>query len=109
MYKMNINEEHKTILQSMGLKDEDFQLFDGENVSYEYDREKGIRLYDPDYRTSYREYIDIEGWSSWSSEEDTFSNNIIKPAQEVARQREAGSQKPDDKEISEAIRKKFER
>lgn len=106
---MDIKEEHKDILKSMGLKDDDFRLFDGENVSYEYDPEKGIRLYDPDYMTSYPEYIDIEGWSSWSSEQDTFVNDVVKPAQEVARQREAISPKPDDEEILESLKKKFER
>ena len=106
---MNIKEEHKEILLSMGLKEEDFRLFDGKNVSYEYDQEKGIRLYDPDYMTSYQEYIDIDGWSAWSSEQDTFMSDIVKPAQEVARQREAISQKPDDEEISESLKKKFDR
>ena len=103
---MNIKEEHKEILLSMGLKEEDFRLFDGKNVSYEYDKEKGIRLYDPDYMTSYQEYVDIDGWSAWSSEQDTFMSDIVKPAQEAARQREAISQKPDDEEISESLKKK---
>ena len=93
----------------MGIKEEDFRLFDGEHVSYEVDREKGIRLYDPHYLTSYEEYIDIDGWSAWSSEQDTFMSDIVKPAQEVARQREAISQKPDDEEISESLKKKFDR
>ena len=106
---MNIKEEHKEILLSMGLKEEDFRLFDGKNVSYEYDREKGIRLYDPDYVTSYQEYIDIDGWGAWSSEQDTFMSDIVKPAREAARQREAISQKPDDEEIFESLKKKFDR
>ena len=106
---MDIKEAHKKILKDMGLQDEDFRLFDGENVSYEYDRDKGIRLYDPDYLTSYDEYIDVDGWSAWSSEQDTFMSDIVKPAQEVARQREAISQKPNDEEISESLKKKFDR
>lgn len=106
---MNIEEEHRKILKAMGLKDEDFPIFDGHEVRYEFDQKKGIRLYDPYYRTSYAEYIDVDGWSAWSSEQDTFMSDIVKPAQEVARQREAISQKPDDEEIADALKKKFER
>jgi hypothetical protein len=107
--QMHISKEHRELLKSIGLKEEDFRLFDGETVSYEFDPEKGVRLYDPDYTTSYQEYIDIEGWSSWSNEQDTFMNDIVKPAQEVARQREAISPKPDDEELSESLKKKFDR
>lgn len=106
---MDIKEEHKKILRSMGLKEEDFRLFDGEKVSYEYDPEEGIRLFDPLHMTSYQEYIDIEGWSAWSSEQDTFMEGVLKPAQEAARQREAISPKSGDEEIAESMRKKFDR
>jgi len=65
---MKINEQHKALLKKLGLKDEDFDRFDGEFVRYEYHDKKGVRLYDPYYRTSYKEYIDIDGWSAWSQE-----------------------------------------
>ena len=85
MCAMDMEEKHKELLRSLGLQEEDLALFDGENVSYEYDPHKGVRLYDPDYATSYDEYIDVDGWSSWSSEQDTFMKTIIKPAREEAR------------------------
>jgi hypothetical protein len=81
---MHIKEEHKMLLKSMGLTEEDFDLFDGKHVQYEYDEEKGVRIHDPFYETSYNEYIGIDGWSSWSSENDTFMHNIIKGVPEKA-------------------------
>ena len=104
---MDMEEEHRKLLLSLGLREEDFTLFDGENVSYEYDLRKGVRLYDPDYTTSYDEYIDVDGWSSWSSEQDTFMQTILKPAQEEARRREALSREATEEEISDTLRAKF--
>jgi len=34
---MNAKEEHKPLLKNLGLKNEDFERFDGEFVRYEYD------------------------------------------------------------------------
>ena len=107
MSKMEIQEEHKALLKSLGLKEEDFELFDGKYVRYEYDEEKGVRIYDPYYATSYNEYIDVDGWSSWSVENDTFMSDILKGAQEETRRREALSPKPGQQEIAETIQKKF--
>ena len=53
---MDIKPEHKELLKSLGLKEEDFSLFDGKDVRYEVDEEKGVRIYDPYYTTSYDEY-----------------------------------------------------
>jgi len=106
---MEIKEEHKKLLLDMGLKEEDLELFDGENVSYEYDEELGVRLYDPDCRTSYPEYIDVDGWSSWSSEEFVFERNILPPAQAEARRRAGQSPRPEEEELSETMKKKFEK
>jgi len=85
---MEIKDEHKTLLKTLGLKDEDFIRFDGKSVTYEFDWVKGVRLYDPDYETSYNEYIDVEGWSAWSSENDTFMGDILKGAWEEVERRE---------------------
>ena len=63
---MEIKKEHKELLKSLGLNEGDFDVFDGKYVTYEYDEHKGVRLYDPLYRTSYNEYIDVDGWSAWS-------------------------------------------
>ena len=104
---MELPEDHRKMLKRMGLQEKDFDLFDGKFVSYEYDGEKGIRLYDPYYRTSYNEYIDVDGWSSWSSEEDTFMSDILKPAQEEARQRENLSAGQNQEEIAQSLEKKF--
>ena len=104
---MEIKEDHKELLKSLGLKDEDFELFDGRFVSYEYDEEKGVRIYDPYYKTSYDEYIDVDGWSSWSSEEDTFMSDILKEAKEEAMRRERMSLKPSQEDIAKSIQKKF--
>ncbi len=104
---MKIKEEHKELLKELGLNEEDFKLFDGKYVYYEYDEKMGVRIHDPDYTTSYNEYIGIHGWSAWSTENDTFMSDILKGAHEEVRRREAMSPKPDEKEISEAIQKKF--
>jgi len=104
---MEIKEEHKVLLKKLGLKAEDFERFDGKFVRYEYDEEKGVRIYDPYYDTSYNEYIGIDGWSAWSTENDTFMSDILKGAQAETRRREANSPKPDQKEIAEALEKKF--
>jgi hypothetical protein len=104
---MVIKEEHKALLKAMGLTEEDFKRFDGKEVTYEFDEEKGVRLYDPYYATSYSEYIDVDGWSSWSSESDTFMSNILEKARAEASRREAMSPKATQEEISEAMRKKF--
>ncbi|SPD76136.1 conserved hypothetical protein [uncultured Desulfobacterium sp.] len=104
---MEVKEEHKDLLRGLGLCDRDFELFDGKFVRYEYDREKGVRIYDPYYATSFEEYIDADGWSSWSIENDTFMTNIIKDAQAETQRREAISQRPGPEEVAEAIRRKF--
>jgi hypothetical protein len=104
---MEIKHEHRKLFLDMGLKEEDFKLFDGKDVSYEYDEEKGVRIFDPDYRTSYPEYIDVDGWSSWSSEQDTFESNIIPPAQAEAQRRAEASPRPTHAELSDAMKKKF--
>jgi hypothetical protein len=67
----------------------------------------GVRLYDPNCNTSYPEYIDIDGWSSWSSEQIAFEINILPPAQAEARRRAEVSPKPTDEELSEAFQNKF--
>jgi len=104
---MEIKDEHKKLLRDMGLTEEDFKLVDGKNVSYEYDEHMGVRLYDPDYMTSYPEYIDVDGWSSWSSEMVSFQRNIIPPAQAEANRRAKESPRPTQDELAEAIKKKF--
>ena len=104
---MKIKEEHKELLKDLGLKEEDFSLFDNESVTYEYDGEKGIRIYDPYYTTSYNEYIGIDGWSSWSSEKDTFMRDILKGMNEDVLQGEAKSPRPDPEEIAEELSRKF--
>ena len=104
---MEIKSEHKELLKSMGLKEEDFRLFDGRSVRYEVDKEKGVRLYDPYYTTSYNEYIDADGWSSWSSEKDTFMSDILKEAKKKAAQKEKISPKPTEVEITQSLQEKF--
>ncbi len=104
---MVVKDEHKELLKKLGLKDEDFERFDGEFVRYEYDNKRGVRIYDPYYETSYNEYIGIDGWSAWSDENDTFMSDILKGVHEEVRQREASSPKADPIEISEALEKKF--
>ena len=104
---MRIEEKHKALLKELGLTDEDFEKFDGKFVSYEYDEEKGVRLYDPYYTTSYNEYIGVDGWSAWSSEKDTFMTDILKGAREKAKLAEQKSDRPAQDEIAEALKTKF--
>ena len=104
---MKIKKEHKDLLKELGLKEEDFEHLNGKLVRYEYDDQKGVRLYDPYYTTSYNEYIDADGWSSWSTEKDTFMSDILKGAKREAKQRERKSVKPADEEIARSLRKKF--
>ena len=104
---MEVKEEHKELLKTMGLKEKDFERFDGKFVRYEFDKEKGVRLFDPLYRTSYNEYIDADGWSAWSSEKDTFMSDILKDAKEKAEESEKISPKPTDEEIAQSLQKKF--
>jgi len=106
---MKIKEDRKALLKSIGIKDEDFHLFDAKDISYEYDEKKGVRLYDPYYRTSYAEYIDISGWSAWSCEQDTFTRNILKPARKEAERRKKMSAGPSDEEITQSLQNKFGR
>jgi len=104
---MMIKEEHKTLLLKMGLREDDFRFFDGKFVTYEFDEEKGVRLYDPYYQTSYNEYIGIDGWSVWSSETDTFMSDIVKAAKAEAERREKMSQRPGQGDLTGFLEKKF--
>jgi hypothetical protein len=74
---MEIPKEHKKLLKEMGVTGREFDLFDGDSVSYEYDPEKGVRIYDPLYKTSTPLYIGVDGWTSWSSEDDDFSSILF--------------------------------
>ena len=104
---MNIDEKHKNLLKDLGLKEEDFSLFDGKTVTYEYDANKGVRIYDPYYSTSYSEYIDVDGWSSWSTEQDSFTSDILHQAKAEAERREKLSPKPTQEELAHSIKVKF--
>jgi hypothetical protein len=104
---MNIDEKHKNLLKDLGLKEEDFSLFDGKTVTYEYDANKGVRIYDPYYSTSYSEYIDVDGWSSWSTEQDSFTSDILHQAKAEAERREKLSPKPTQEELARSIKVKF--
>jgi hypothetical protein len=104
---MEIKSEHKELLKKLGLKEEDFDLFDGREVLYEVDEEKGVRIYDPYYVTSYDEYIASDGWSSWSSENDTFMSDILRDARKKATEMENRSPRPAEREITEALKTKF--
>ena len=104
---MEIKDEHKALLMILGLKEEDFGLFDDKFVRYEYDEQKGVRLYDPYYETSYNEYIDSDGWSAWSGENDTFMSDILKASDKKVRQPKAGPSKAVQDEITKTLQKKF--
>ena len=104
---MNIDEKHKKLLIELGIKEEDFRLFDGKTVTYEWEKSKGVRLYDPYYQTSYREYIDVDGWSSWSTEQVVFENEILPPARAMANQRAEQSPVPTREELAQAMKQKF--
>jgi hypothetical protein len=104
---MEIDRAHKALLKGMGLTEEDFAHFDGEFVRYEFNEEKGVRLYDPYYTTSYNEYIGIDGWSAWSSENDTFQSDILRRSREMLDKEKRKKAGPDDASISETLKKKF--
>lgn len=104
---MEIKPEHKPLLIALGLKEDDFARFDGKQVRYEYDEEMGVRIYDPYYRTSYNEYIGIDGWSAWSEEKDTFMTDILKGVREKASAEEKSASKPSPDEITDALKCKF--
>lgn len=104
---MDIKEEHKALLKLLGLGEDDFERFDGEYVKYEYDPVKGVRLYDPYYETSYNEYIGVDGWSAWSSEEDSFMSGILKKAWVATEKKLEASPGPDQEQITDAMKKKF--
>jgi hypothetical protein len=104
---MEIEDLHKKLLIEMGLKEEDFPLFDGKLVTYEYDAEKGVHLYDPYYRTSYNEYIGVDGWSAWSSEADLFMSEVFGAARAEAEKREKTSPRQSGEELAQALEKKF--
>jgi len=104
---MNIDEKHKELLKTMRIKEEDFILFDGRTVTYEFDAKKGVRIYDPYYSTSYSEYIDVDGWSSWSTEQDSFTSDILREAKAEAERREKLSPKPTQEELAHSIKVKF--
>jgi hypothetical protein len=104
---MHINEKHKKLLMELGLKEEDFILFDGETVTYAFDEKKGVRLYDPYYSTSYTEYIDVDGWGSWSTEQDSFTSDILHEAKAEAERREKLSPKPTQEDLAHSISVKF--
>jgi len=105
--RMEVKEEHKALLKSLGLDDEDFDRFDGKLVRYEHDNKRGVRIYDPYYETSYNEYIGIDGWSAWSDENDTFMSDILKGTHEEVRRKELSNPRANQEEISEALEKKF--
>jgi hypothetical protein len=104
---MEIEGRAKKLLIEMGLKEEDFRLFDGRHVTYEHDAGRGVRLYDPDYRTSYNEYIGVDGWSVWSSEADTFISQVFGDAKVEAEKREKISRRPSGQELFRALERKF--
>lgn len=104
---MKIDETHKAFLKGMGLKERDFERFDGKFVRYEFDEEKGIRIYDPYYMTSYEEYIGVDGWSAWSSENDTFMSDILKKTRGTVARKKGQSADAEKGDVSEALRKKF--
>jgi len=104
---MKIKSEHRELLKSLGLKEEDFELFDGKEVRYEVDEEKGVRIYDPYYVTSYDEYIASDGWSSWSSENDTFMSDILRDARKKVAEMESRSLPPAEGEITQSLKTKF--
>jgi hypothetical protein len=104
---MEIKPEHRPLLIALGLKEEDFARFDGKQVRYEYDPDMGVRIYDPFYRTSYNEYIGIDGWSAWSEERDTFMTDILKGAREKALAKEKAATATTPDEITQAMKSKF--
>lgn len=104
---MNLDENHRKLLKDLGLKEEDFILFDGNTVTYEFDEIKGVRLYDPYYSTSYGEYVDVDGWSAWSTDQDTFTSDILREAKAEAERREQLSPRPTQEQMTHSIKAKF--
>jgi hypothetical protein len=104
---MEIKEVHKKALIALGIREEDFRLFDGKTVTYEFDERRGVRIYDPYYHTSYTEYIDVDGWSSWSAEQAPFTSEILHEAKAEAERREKLCPKPTQEEIAHSIKVKF--
>lgn len=104
---IEIKPEHKELLKKLGLKEEDFELFDGRQVRYEVNEEKGVRIYDPYYVTSYDEYIASNGWSSWSSENDTFMSDILRDTRKRVAEMESRSPRPAEGKITQALKTKF--
>ncbi len=102
---MEIQEEHRHLLLKLGLKERDFKLFDGRHVTYEFQEGKGVRLYDPYYQTSYEEYIGLDGWSAWSSEEDRFISRVVTAARRKVEAEE--KTKTGREELVKALEKKF--
>lgn len=104
---MIIPDEHKRLLMELGLGEADFHHFDGESVSYEYDPGRGVRLFDPYFRTSYQEYIEVDGWSSWSLEKDTFMSDLLQGARAGVERIEAMSERPSQEEVARAMQKRL--
>ncbi len=104
---MDIKKEHKTLLKGLGLTEVDFEHFDGKEVTYEFDEEKGVRLYDPDYMTSYNEYIDVDGWSAWSSEGDTFMSDVLEKVWAETERKAKAGQRASNEQIKDSMMKKF--
>jgi hypothetical protein len=106
---MEVMEAHKPLLRQLGLEDDDFARFDGTYVRYEFDPKLGVRIYDPYYTTSYNEYIGIDGWSAWSSENDTFMSDILRDSHGRVTGKEAPRAEADMEAISKALQKKFDK
>ena len=102
-----IKEEHKVKLREMGLEEKDFALFNGKDVAYEFDEERGVRIYDPYYATSYDGYIEVDGWSSWSSGRDTFMQDIQRKASPYPEGRQGAVSELDQEVITQTLKKKF--
>ena len=104
---MDIKSEHRNLLKKLGLKEKDFELFKNKTLKYEFDKEKGVRIHDPYYDTSYNEYIGIDGWSAWSSEDDKFMSNILSASKEAVLKSKFDQEALQQDKISTAIQKKF--
>ena len=66
-----------------------------------------MRIYDPYYVTSYDEYIASGGWSSWSSENDTFMSDILRDARKKATEMENRRPRPEEEKITQDLKMKF--
>lgn len=104
---MDISDAHKDLLMHLGLCEADFDRFDGTFVTYEFDEKKGVRLYDPYYQTSYEEYIGIDGWSAWSTEDDSFMTDILKPTHDTVNRIKTAPPKAEPESVPETLEKKF--